>query len=101
MRKQGMPARGVPRGGGRRTNVVNMRTGKAMTPKQVKARAKIDRIKKSPAAEDMRKGNLNNLKKTVRNIRQERAVRIAKKASPFGPVRSGKVKPTPPKPKGR
>lgn len=89
MRKQGMPSRGVPRGG-KKTNVVSMRTGKALTPRQTKARAKIDRVKKSPFTEDVRKGNLDNFHKIVRGKPRGKSV--------FGPIGTGKIKP---KPKGK
>lgn len=77
-----------------KTNVRDIKTGKALTPSQVKARAKVDRFKKSPAAEDMRKGNLDNFNKIVRG-----KVKPANK-SVFGPIATGKVKPKP-KPKGK
>lgn len=91
-----MPSRGVPRGGSRKTtNVKSFRTGKTLTPKQVKAHAAkqkvtdtAKKIKKSPMAEDIRKGNLDNFNRIFRG----------KGKSPFGPVASGIVKPKP-KPK--
>ena len=69
-----------------KTNVTKIKNKKSMSPVEVKARVKVDRIKKSPAAEDVRKGNLNNLKKT-----------FAKPKSKFGPIASGKATPKNPK----
>lgn len=93
---------GKPSGGGRKTNVTSMRTGKSLTPAQVRALAAAQKAKKvakkvanSPAAEDIRKGNLDNFNKIVRG-KAPKAKRVNN--SPFGPIASGKVKP---KPKGK
>jgi hypothetical protein len=98
MKKQGMPSRSVPRGGGK-SNVVRMSDKKKLTPAQVKAlavaqkaKATAKRIANSPAAEDIRRGNLDNFNRIVRNK--------PVKKSPFGPVAAGIVKPKP-KPKGK
>ena len=94
-----MPSRSVPRGGGAKSNVVRMSDKKKLTPAQVKAlavaqkaKAVAKRVANSPAAEDIRKGNLDNFNRIVRNK--------PPKKSPFGPVAAGIVKPKP-KPKGK
>ena len=57
---------GMPTGGGSgKSNITKIGNKKTMSKTEAKVRVKTDRIKKSPAAEDIRKGNLNNLKKTV------------------------------------
>ena len=63
-----MPSRSVPRGGGRKTNVVSIATRKALTAKEVK--------QASSAAKSSSKAST--------------------KQSEFGPIRAGLVKPKPP-----
>jgi hypothetical protein len=62
----GRGSSGNPTGGGGRakSNVTKIGNKKTMGKTEAKVRVKTDRIKKSRAAEDMRKGNLDNLKKT-------------------------------------
>ena len=79
-----------------KSNVIKMSTRKPMSAAEQKARAGLDRIKKSPAAEDVRNRNLNNLKKTFGKPKVTR-----KNNSPFGPVASGKVTPKGKGPRGR
>jgi len=114
MRGKGLPGygkgssssgKGNARGGSKKTNVTSMKTGKSLTPAQVKAlsvaqKAKLTarKVANSPAAEDIRKGNLDNFNRIVRNKPKQ----VNK--SPFGPVAAGLVKPksTPKsKPKGK
>jgi hypothetical protein len=86
---------GSGKAGKPKSNVTKIGSKKPMSVAEQKARVKIDRIKKSPAAEDIRKGNLDNLKKTFAKPKVTR-----KNNSPFGPVAAGIVK-TKPKPKGK
>jgi len=81
---------GGMRGGGSsgKSNVTKIGSKKTMGKTEVKLRAKTDKIRKSPAAEDMRKGNLDNLKKTFGKPKVTQ-----KNKSPFGPVAAGIVKP--------
>jgi hypothetical protein len=81
---------GMPTGGGGRSksNVVKITNKKTMGKTEAKVRVKTDKIRKSPAAEDMRKGNLDNLKKTFGKQKVTK-----KNNSPFGPVAAGIVKP--------
>lgn len=113
MRGKGLPGYGKgssssggnARGGSKKTNVTSMRTRKKLTPAQVKAlgaaqkaKATAKKVANSPAAEDIRKGNLDNFNRIVRNKPKQ------VKKSPFGPVAAGIVKPKPmpkPKPKGK
>lgn len=75
-------------GGSGKSNVTKISNKKTMGKTEIKVRAKTDKVRKSPAAEDMRKGNLDNLKKTFGKPK------VAKKNnSPFGPVAAGIVKP--------
>jgi hypothetical protein len=91
-------------GGGKKTptkSVTNIKTKKALTPAQIKARevkARVDRVKKSEAAQDLKNKNLDNFNK--RFDRKPRAAITRKNNSPFGPVAAGIVK-TKPKPKGK
>jgi hypothetical protein len=81
--------------------VTNIKTKKALTPAQIKARevkARVDRVKKSEAAQDLKNKNLDNFNK--RFDRKPRAAITRKNNSPFGPVAAGIVK-TKPKPKGK
>lgn len=57
---------GAMRGGGgsSKSNVTKIGSKKTMGKTEIKLRAKTDKVRKSPAVEDMRKGNLDNLKKT-------------------------------------
>jgi hypothetical protein len=75
-------------GGGKKTNVTKITNKKTMGKTEAKLRAKTDKVRKSPAAEDMRKGNLDNLKKTFGKPKVTQ-----KNKSPFGPVAAGIVKP--------
>jgi len=80
--------------------VISISTKKPLTPAQIKARelkARVDRVKKSEAAQDLRNKNLNNFNK--RFDRKPRPTITKKNNSPFGPVAAGMVKPKP-KPKG-
>jgi hypothetical protein len=81
--------------------ITNIKTKKPLTPAQIEARKlkiRVDRIKKSEAAEDLKNRNLNNFNK--RFDRKPRAAVTRKNNSPFGPVAAGIVK-TKPKPKGK
>jgi hypothetical protein len=92
---------GSGKAGKPKSNVTKIGSKKPMSAAEQKARVKIDRIKKSPAAEDIRKGNLDNLRKTYGLSPQKPKV-TRKNNSPFGPVAAGIVKPKPkPKPKGK
>lgn len=98
--------KGMGGGSSKKTNVTSIRTKKSLTPAQVRALAAAQKAKKvakkvanSPAAEDIRKGNLDNFNKIVRNKPVKKKVN-----SPFGPIAAGIVKPKPmpkPKPKGK
>lgn len=103
---------GMGRGSGRpvgmtrqttQKKVVSISTKKPLTPAQIKARevkARVERVKKSEAAQDLKNKNLNNFNK--RFDRKPRATVTKKNNSPFGPVAAGIVKPTKPKgPRGR
>jgi ribosomal protein S30 len=86
---------------GTQKKVVSISTKKALTPAQIKARelkARVDRVKKSEAAQDLRNKNLNNFNKKF--DRKPRPAVTKKNNSPFGPVAAGIVKPKP-KPKGK
>lgn len=89
---------GMPTGGGgsSKSNVTKIGSKKTMGKTEIKVRAKTDKVRRSPAAEDMRKGNLNNFKKTFGKQKVTK-----KNNSPFGPVAAGIVKPkaAPKKPK--
>lgn len=89
----GMPTGGT---GKAKSNVTKIGSKKAMGKTEIKVRAKTDKVRRSPAAEDMRKGNLDNLKKTFGKQKVTK-----KNNSPFGPVAAGIVKPkaAPKKPK--
>jgi hypothetical protein len=92
-------------GGGRKTTgnkttrtatgqkkVVSISTKKALTPAQIKARelkARVDRVKKSEAAQDLKNRNLNNFNK--RFDKKSKPTVTKKNNSPFGPVASGMV----------
>lgn len=86
-------------GGGKPTKpktVTDIKTKKALTPAQIKARnlkIRVNKIKKSEAAEDLKNKNLNNFNK--RFDRKPRPPVTKKNNSPFGPVAAGIVKPTP------
>lgn len=89
-------------GGGKPTKptkpkpITDIKTKKALTPAQIEARklkVRVDRIKKSEAAEDLKNRNLNNFNK--RFDRKPRPAITKKNNSPFGPVAAGIVKPTP------
>jgi hypothetical protein len=67
-----------------------------MKAREVKAR--LDRVKKSEAAQDLKNRNLDNFNKKF--DRKPRAAVTRKNNSPFGPVAAGIVK-TKPKPKGK
>ena len=87
-------------GGGGKKAITNIKTKKALTPAQVKARelkVRVDRVKKSEAAQDLKNRNLDNFNK--RFDRKPRTPITKKNNSPFGPVAAGIVKPKP-KPKG-
>jgi hypothetical protein len=87
------------RSGGQK-KVVSISTKKPLTPAQIKARelkARVDRVKKSEAAQDLKNKNLNNFNKKF--DRKPRPTVTKKNNSPFGPVAAGMVKPKP-KPKG-
>lgn len=75
-------------GGSGKSNVTKIGNKKTMGKTEIKVRAKTDKVRKSPAAEDMRKGNLDNLKKTFGKSKVTK-----KNNSPFGPVAAGIVKP--------
>lgn len=95
----GRGSSGAAGGGGKKT-ITNIKTKKALTPAQVKARelkVRVDRVKKSEAAQDLKNKNLNNFNKKF--DRKPRATVTKKNNSPFGPVAAGIVKPKP-KPKG-
>lgn len=71
-----------------KSNVTKIGSKKTMGKTEIKVRTKTDKIRKSPAAEDMRKGNLDNFKKTFGKPKVTK-----KNNSPFGPVAAGIVKP--------
>ena len=76
--------------------VTDIKTRKALTPAQIKARnlkIRVNKIKNSEAAEDLKNKNLNNFNK--RFDRKPRPSVTKKNNSPFGPVAAGIVKPTP------
>jgi hypothetical protein len=75
-------------GSSSKSNVTKITNKKTMGKTEVKLRAKTDKVRKSPAAEDIRKGNLDNLKKTFGKPKVTK-----KNNSPFGPVAAGIVKP--------
>ena len=91
-------------GGGKKSpkpksNVIKMSTKKPMSAAEQKVKVKTDKIKKSPAAQDVRRGNLDNLRKTF-NLSPQKPKVTRKNNSPFGPVAAGIVKPKP-GPKGK
>lgn len=81
----GMPTGGT---GKAKSNVTKIGSKKTMGKTEIKVRAKTDKVRRSPAAEDMRKGNLDNLKKTFGKQKVTK-----KNNSPFGPIAAGIVKP--------
>lgn len=97
----GMRSGGGSGKAGTQKKVVNISTKKPLTPAQIKARevkARVERVKKSEAAQDLKNRNLNNFNKKF--DRKPRAAVTKKNNSPFGPVAAGIVK-TKPKPKGK
>jgi hypothetical protein len=84
---------GSGRSGGQK-KIVSISTKKPLTPAQIKARevkARVDKVKKSEAAQDLKSKNLNNFNKKF--DRKPRAAVTKKNNSPFGPVAAGIVKP--------
>ena len=104
----GRGSSGGMRGGGSsgKSNVTKIGSKKTMGKTEIKVRAKTDKVRKSPAAEDVRKGNLDNLKKTFgkpkatannkttsATLGKKKTTMTRKNNSPFGPVAAGIVKP--------
>ena len=107
--KKAMSSSKVPQ-----NKVVNISSKKPLTSTQIKtreAKARVDRVKKSDAAKDLKNRNLDNFNKkfdrkpkdTAKNkttsaaLSKKKTTMTKKNNSPFGPVAAGIVKP---KPKG-
>jgi L-lactate utilization protein LutC len=85
--------------------VVSISTKKPLTSTQMKtrnAKARVDRVKKSEAAEDLKNKNLDNFNRKFdrkpKTAAKKKTTVTRKNNSQFGPVAAGIVKP---KPKGK